>query len=446
MSFATRLLYPFSCDERSTRKLLRWRQGFLHAVREGQLDDNQNLSGITLFTAEDDDGEVAQQSPVEEGGSAAEVDEPTAASASQAVDDDSIVIHIDGQTVNIDAQTAHVLAEASGLFRHYHTIRTREIPLHDFPGGITVLRETLQIINSGDEAQPLRINDGNVLHLYEAAWLLECPQVLDKVNHSPYMRCLTLARRSELVRCVEKFMDGEAAKAKVAMAHDSNGYGLSPLGFEDGLQSKRGSKQRASGSKQRASSELTEGVAPILDLLQVGYDEEEDDEEEEEEPYEWDESLRWRTPRSNSKGHVGTLKVVLAGAWDLKKGGANSSVSPYAFVSVGGQRLRTPTVKDNCNPEWNCTLCFVVRNEHMGGDVDFSLWDDDPGARSSGHPDRSVGQLDFPLTRAIEASPLVLREETLNGTSQGNISVRLEYLPVDRTKHKCEIDIQDSES
>merc|ERR1712217_739847 len=101
---------------------------------------------------------------------------------------------------------------------------------------------------------------------------------------------------------------------------------------------------------------------------------------------------------------------------------------------------RTPSVRGNCDPEWNSTFCFVVRNEHTNSNVDFTLRDDDPDARSRGISDRSLGQLSFPLARAIQSSPLVLQDESLSGIAQGTINAHLEYLPVDETRHKCKVD------
>jgi len=161
---------------------------------------------------------------------------------------------------------------------------------------------------------------------------------------------------------------------------------------------------------------------------------------DEESDYEWDDSLRWTTPRTNVKGHIGTLKISLSGASNLKPGSGSPSVSPYVFISVGGQRFRTPTVRQNCNPEWNTTFCFVVRNDHVNSDIDFSISDDDPDARARGMVDRSLGQLCFPLQRAMQSSPLSLQDATLTGIPEGAISVRLEYVPVDMTKHKCAVD------
>merc|ERR1712187_293716 len=156
------------------------------------------------------------------------------------------------------------------------------------------------------------------------------------------------------------------------------------------------------------------------DLFIEGLDEmlNEDDEEE---PYEWDDTLRWQTPRTNQKGHLGTLKVVIVGAYDLKPRDLNDSAHPYIFVSVGGQRLRSPTVPDNCNPEWNCIFCFVVREEHLQSSIDFTLRDDDREARARDVADRFLGQFDIPLSLVMQTSPYSIDQEALSGIGQGTL-------------------------
>lgn len=59
-----------------------------------------------------------------------------------------------------------------------------------------------------------------------------------------------------------------------------------------------------------------------------------------------------------------------------KKGGSD----PYVIIRVGAQSLRTPTVRDNLNPEWEketATFDFFLYNVHQ--EVEFDLFDDDFG-------------------------------------------------------------------
>jgi len=179
------------------------------------------LGGIILFTADDDfDDTTPEPNVIEEPPEPVEdtagTDPAAETSDNQCVEEEGVTIRIEGQTMELDGQTAYALREACGLFRHFYSMRMRDIAIDDFPGGMSVFRETFAIIINSEVDSHLRINDSNVLNLYEAAWLLECPQLLDKVTHSPYMQALSTDRRSALVCSVQRFMDAEEAKVKAA--------------------------------------------------------------------------------------------------------------------------------------------------------------------------------------------------------------------------------------
>jgi len=109
-------------------------------------------------------------------------------------------VSVSGQTVRVDVDA---LAEFSGLFLQMRDSGSLECNLIDFPGGAPVFRQVVFALVSkgggaGDQAV-LQVTDDTILQFLEAAWLLECPRIYDKVVESPYMRSLSSRRKVELL-------------------------------------------------------------------------------------------------------------------------------------------------------------------------------------------------------------------------------------------------------
>merc|ERR1712151_887758 len=135
------------------------------------------------------------------------------------------------------------------------------------------------------------------------------------------------------------------------------------------------------------------------------------------------EQLPVRTPRWTHDGHAGTLKVTLIAARELRKG----DISGLA----AGQRIRTPTVPQDLNPEWNCTLCFSVEERHLDGVVEMWVWDDDRNAlpEDAHGCDDLLGSLTLSLRDVIERGTIDV-EEPLIGVKEGILTAQLTFLPV----------------
>eukprot|EP00927_Polykrikos_kofoidii_P065694 TRINITY_DN61427_c0_g1_i1.p1 TRINITY_DN61427_c0_g1~~TRINITY_DN61427_c0_g1_i1.p1 ORF type:complete len:801 (+),score=127.15 TRINITY_DN61427_c0_g1_i1:175-2577(+) len=105
-------------------------------------------------------------------------------------------VHINGQVIRADVD---MLAEWSGLFLQIQASKADSCPLEDFPGGIVVFREIVNLFVDTEPKRSLSVSDSNVLHMFEAAWLLECPMIFDEVMDSPYMHALSSRRKVELL-------------------------------------------------------------------------------------------------------------------------------------------------------------------------------------------------------------------------------------------------------
>lgn len=131
---------------------------------------------------------------------------------------------IDGQVLQVDLD---ILAEASGLFLQVQLTNAEEVPLEDFPGNIVVFRQIVAMLTGFGDAARLKVTDDNVLSLFEAAWLLECPRVFDEVMGSSYMHSLSSRRKVELL---EHLLPFTAASSPT----ESHGFLQDGLPTEDG--------------------------------------------------------------------------------------------------------------------------------------------------------------------------------------------------------------------
>ena len=60
------------------------------------------------------------------------------------------------------------------------------------------------------------------------------------------------------------------------------------------------------------------------------------------------------------RGTAGALRVHVVSARHLRNADIMSKSDPYVSVHVGLQKATTPTIQDNLNPNWNCTLMLPV--------------------------------------------------------------------------------------
>ena len=60
------------------------------------------------------------------------------------------------------------------------------------------------------------------------------------------------------------------------------------------------------------------------------------------------------------RGTAGCLRVQVIGARHLRNADIMSKSDPYVSVHVGMQKAATPTIQDDLNPTWNCTLRLPV--------------------------------------------------------------------------------------
>jgi len=131
-------------------------------------------------------------------------------------------------------------------------------------------------------------------------------------------------------------------------------------------------------------------------------------------------------------GTHGALIITIISCSNLINTDLVGKSDPFCWVIVGLQRLRTPTINNNHDPQWNCTLLFSVDEMHVSSHVDIQVMDEDD--RIFQGSDDSLGNLSIPVERVISEGILELTEP-LRDVKHGKISVRLEFqAPVSASK------------
>eukprot|EP00929_Paragymnodinium_shiwhaense_P115003 TRINITY_DN83583_c0_g1_i1.p1 TRINITY_DN83583_c0_g1~~TRINITY_DN83583_c0_g1_i1.p1 ORF type:complete len:777 (+),score=214.32 TRINITY_DN83583_c0_g1_i1:156-2486(+) len=144
--------------------------------------------------------------------------DPPVPEGHQAVD-----FFLDGSKMQVDVDT---LGKYSRLFQQVQASKSKECPLDDFPGGLGNFRAIVKFLVQAaeDPTAQLDVNDQNVVTIFEAAWLLECPRLFDAVMASSYIVNLSSRRKVELLDYVLPFSKASSpavlsgAEAQVQLA------------------------------------------------------------------------------------------------------------------------------------------------------------------------------------------------------------------------------------
>jgi len=134
----------------------------------------------------------------------------------------------------------------------------------------------------------------------------------------------------------------------------------------------------------------------------------------------------WALPDPAS-GTLGALRVTFIAGHNLIRADLFGQSDPYGRACLGSQQVRTPTVTNDCNPEWNCDLCLAVDSPHRDLDLELSVWDDDFHVVQGS--DDKLGVLYIPMSQVLRDGKMEFRK-TLQDVRHGELSVRLEFSPL----------------
>eukprot|EP00439_Symbiodinium_sp_Y106_P082107 s514_g21.t1 len=128
------------------------------------------------------------------------------------------------------------------------------------------------------------------------------------------------------------------------------------------------------------------------------------------------------------KGTAGCLRVLVVAARKLRNADVLSKSDPYVSVQLGLQKADTPTIQDDLNPTWNCSLTLPVNTSHLSEEILFKVWDEDHIRAAQGSDD-SLGLLRCPFNRLLREGGEVDLKQKLEETTTGELHVQIRFEP-----------------
>jgi len=132
----------------------------------------------------------------------------------------------------------------------------------------------------------------------------------------------------------------------------------------------------------------------------------------------------------SSHGTLGTLRITQMAGHDLvNKDGPFDLSDPYIVATIGLQRSRTPTVRNNLNPKWSCEIVLPINDCHRDMQLTLSMMDEDSVAALRGSDD-AMGSVEISVSEILSSSPFQIKELQLQGVSKGRLSCHIVFEPV----------------
>merc|ERR1712110_1242091 len=121
---------------------------------------------------------------------------------------------------------------------------------------------------------------------------------------------------------------------------------------------------------------------------------------------------------------VGSINLTLHKARKLEKKGAFGKADPYTILSVGKEKFKTETVKNNQNPEWQYPIKFDLTKDTKE-EITVEVFDEDIGK------DDRLGDTIIPLREIIQQRNIVNKWIPLKNCKSGEVLFSAEYVELD---------------
>merc|ERR1712168_1767681 len=118
----------------------------------------------------------------------------------------------------------------------------------------------------------------------------------------------------------------------------------------------------------------------------------------------------------------GQVHITVFKARDIEKKGKFGKADPYVKMTLGQQKAKSATVKNNHNPEWNFKASFDI-NESTTNEVSIELFDEDFGK------DDTLGSTVLDLTQVQEKKQLLNQWIPLKNCKSGEVLISAEFIP-----------------
>merc|ERR1712042_278567 len=118
----------------------------------------------------------------------------------------------------------------------------------------------------------------------------------------------------------------------------------------------------------------------------------------------------------------GQVVLTVYKARDIEKKGKFGKADPYVKMTLGEQKAKSATVKNNHNPEWNFKATFDI-HESATNEVSIELFDEDFGK------DDTLGSTVLDLSQIQEQKQLLNQGIPLKNCKSGEVLISAEFIP-----------------
>merc|ERR1719341_2549440 len=124
------------------------------------------------------------------------------------------------------------------------------------------------------------------------------------------------------------------------------------------------------------------------------------------------------------------LHLTVESARDLEKRGMFGKADPYLCISLGNQTVKSKTVNNNLNPDWNFKTSFFIE-ENNENHLIIEIYDKDTASKDDLMGKASISPADLPKLKQAQWIPL-------QGVKSGELFLSAEIKPVNQGKDKSE--------
>merc|ERR1712025_150288 len=117
----------------------------------------------------------------------------------------------------------------------------------------------------------------------------------------------------------------------------------------------------------------------------------------------------------------GQVLITVFKARDIEKKGKFGKDDPYVKMTLGQQKAKSATVKNNHNPDWNFKASFDI-NENTTNEVSIAVFDEDFGK------DDTLGSTVLDLTQVQEQKQLLNQWMPLKNCKSGEVLISAEFI------------------
>merc|ERR1711981_759299 len=119
----------------------------------------------------------------------------------------------------------------------------------------------------------------------------------------------------------------------------------------------------------------------------------------------------------------GGIHITVIKAKDIEKKGKFGKADPYVKMTLGEQKAKSATVKNNHNPEWNFEATFdIIENSPQA--LDIAVFDDDFGK------DDTLGNKTIDINHIQENKKMLNQWIPLENCKSGEVLLSAEFIPL----------------